>query len=885
MRLSRIRIERLKQFREPIEIQDLQPGLNLFTGANEAGKSTVVTAIRAAFFERYRSGSVEDLRPWGDSSASPTVELEFAIAGTHHTLMKSFLGKKRCELQAGTQRFDGADAEDHLASLLGFQHAAKGASKAEHWGIPGLLWIAQGTAHDIKDSVAHATDHLRTALKDSLGEVASSSGDQVLAAIEGSRNELLTATTGVPRGPYGEAIKLQAQLEQEIERLDAHIAAYRQNVDTLAALRQEQATDEAQKPWESLREQERAAVTALQEIEHIELTLDAQRQRLKQVEERIVLFREQLEAFARQDQEVARRIGALETAQAEHSGAQTLVGSWQSNHEQATRHAETARGQLRLARQEDTRRNHARELEVLQSQAASFADTLANAESERAALLELQALAAASAVAHEDIDTLRRQDQQLRELRIQQQAAATRLHFALDDGCHMQIAGESINGAGERLLVQSTTIILPDFGKLEISPGGADLAQLKQQEIELSDRHTALLQRLGLPSLEAAEQRHQTHARQQSDIKAANATLKTLAPRGIEALRAELAVKRVRIDEIRQALQQLPPSPDGVAAQPTVAQAEAAEDDARQALAGVNESLGSAQIAASKAHNALQAAMRELENAQALINAPDRVQRLASANASLTDARAEQAALNERIATLSAQVAEARPDILKQDVERFGGSAKQYEKSFNDRRERLMQLDAALQSAGAQGLEERRAELMRDHLQAERRIVELKRRALALDYLLNLLREKRRALTRRLQAPLQKHLNRYLQLLFPQARLEIDENLSPGPLTRGNGHGTESGAFETLSFGAREQMGVISRLAYADLLREAGRPTLIILDDALVHSDDTRLTQMKRVLFDAATRHQILLFTCHPGRWRDLGVAARPLETFKTLAA
>jgi hypothetical protein len=32
-------------------------------------------------------------------------------------------------------------------------------------------------------------------------------------------------------------------------------------------------------------------------------------------------------------------------------------------------------------------------------------------------------------------------------------------------------------------------------------------------------------------------------------------------------------------------------------------------------------------------------------------------------------------------------------------------------------------------------------------------------------------------------------------------------------------------------------MGVISRLAYADLLKEAGRPTLIILDDALVHSD------------------------------------------------
>jgi uncharacterized protein YhaN len=72
-------------------------------------------------------------------------------------------------------------------------------------------------------------------------------------------------------------------------------------------------------------------------------------------------------------------------------------------------------------------------------------------------------------------------------------------------------------------------------------------------------------------------------------------------------------------------------------------------------------------------------------------------------------------------------------------------------------------------------------------------------------------------------------------------------------------------------------MGLIGRLAYADLLREAGRPTLVILDDALVHTDDVRLAQMKRVLFDAGTRHQILLFTCHPAHWRDLGVAARPI--------
>jgi len=220
---------------------------------------------------------------------------------------------------------------------------------------------------------------------------------------------------------------------------------------------------------------------------------------------------------------------------------------------------------------------------------------------------------------------------------------------------------------------------------------------------------------------------------------------------------------------------------------------------------------------------------------------------------------------------------------LKQDVERYRRSAEQHEKRFAERRDGLLKLDVELQAAGALGLDERLAEIGRDLAQARRRTAELGRRAAALDRLLTLLRAKRRTLTLRLQAPLQKHLNRYLQLLFPQASLEIDENLSPGPLTRAGSQGPESGDFETLSFGAREQMGVISRLAYADLLKEAGRPTLLILDDALVHSDATRLAQMKRVLFDAATRHQILLFSCHPENWRDLGVSARSLENLRNL--
>jgi DNA repair exonuclease SbcCD ATPase subunit len=880
VKLSRIRIEQFRRFRQSLEIKDLVPGLNLFTGPNEAGKSTLVAAIRAAFFERHRSGSVDDLRPWGDASASPTVELEFTAGGQHYRLTKSFLGKKRCELEIGTRRLDSAEAEDHLAELLGFRYAGRGASGAEHWGIPGLLWIQQGEAQQLRGSVEHATDHLRTALNESLGEVASSGGDGVLRAVEALRNELLTPATGKPKGPYAEALAAEASLVAEVESLDAEIAAYRRKVDTLASLRREQAADEAEKPWVRFREQEREAAGQWEALRRVEEKLTADRQQSAQIGGRIGLLIAQLESFAKQEKDAETRRAEVKSARQKQTAAMLLVEEWRARHEAAERHHEAAREALSLARLGDARRSLKREFEEIQLKAERAAATLAKAAAEQVRLRELRTQAAVSEIKPEDLNALRGQHRQRRELEIQLAAAATRLRFTLEEGQTIRIGSEAAAGSGERRLLEATTVTLPGLGTLDIAPGGTDLGELRREEAELADRQAALLLRLGLPSLEAAEARHQLHTQQRAEITTAEATLQALAPQGVETLRGELAALRARAGEIEEALRQLPThtEPESAAPLVAVAEAEISAEAARKSLAAITEHLHAALVAAGKEQTTLETAERELAAAEALLAAPDRAERIAAANRDLVETKAEQATLAATIEALAAQLAEARPDILRQDVERYRKSAEQHEKSFSERRDALLRLEVELQAAGAQGLEERRAERARDLAQARRRAEELRRRAESLDLLLKLLRDKRQALTRRLQAPLQKHLNRYLQLLFPQASLEIDENLAPGPLTRNGSNGAEAGDFEALSFGAREQMGVISRLAYAGLLREAGRPTLLILDDALVHSDEERLERMKRVLFDAATRHQILLFTCHPGKWRDLGVGARGLE-------
>lgn len=877
MKLKRLRLEQFRRFRQPFQIDGLAPGLNLFTGPNEAGKSTLVAALRAAFFERYRSSAVDDLRPWGDSAAAPTVELDFTLDGHDYRLTKSFLHKKRCELQWNGQQLDGTDAEDRLAELLGFQHAGKGASKAEHWGIPGLLWISQGSAQEIREPVSHATDHLRRALNASLGEVAASGGDDLLASVETRRNELLTAVGGKPRGDYAAARELEKTLEDELASLDQDIALYSQKVDRLARLRHEHASEAAEQAWVAFRAQEAGARARLDALQGVERELAGTRQQQARGEGRLRLLRSQLDAFEREEKELATRRAATAAAQHTLDEAAAALTHWQPRHTEAARRYDSARNTLRLARQEDTRRTLTRSRDDQRRQAEATGAALAKAETAHSGLLTLRQHAAAGAIKDSDLKALRELAARLTENRIRREASATRLGYTLTAGVRLTLDGQPLEGHGERHLFDTSLIELPGLGRLEITPGGTGLAELQRAADELEDQRSALLQRLGLSSQEEAEARAEARRQLDADLRSAEAGFKLLAPQGLDALRLEHGQRNSGAAEAEALLADLAPPPEQ--APPTVAAAEAEEDAARQALAILDSQIAAARLAEGSARAARAAAAQEQASAQTRLDDPARSQRLGAASTELTDARAEQDTLSRRADSLARQIAEAHPDILRQDVERYRNSAEAAETRHRERTTEIYRLEVELETAGARGLDERRAEIDRDLAQARRRSTELARRAAALDHLLTLLRRHRQALTQRLQAPLQKHLARYLQVLFPRAHLDIDENLGPGPLIRPGPQGDETGNLEALSFGAREQMGVITRLAYADLLRDAGRPTLLVLDDALVHSDEARLAQMKRVLFDAAGRHQILLFTCHPEKWRDMGVAARALDS------
>ncbi|WP_300320101.1 hypothetical protein [Accumulibacter sp.] len=82
----------------------------------------------------------------------------------------------------------------------------------------------------------------------------------------------------------------------------------------------------------------------------------------------------------------------------------------------------------------------------------------AEAEAERARLLERRRLAAAAEIRGADLATLPEQPRQIRELQIRQAAAATRLRVALDQDRRIEIGSESLEGSGERLLLAAGAV-------------------------------------------------------------------------------------------------------------------------------------------------------------------------------------------------------------------------------------------------------------------------------------------------------------------------------------------------------------------------------------------------------------------------------------------
>lgn len=869
MKLERLRVGQFRKFGTAVEISGLEDGLNVFHGPNEAGKSTLADALRTLFYERHRTGGsvfAASIAPDGSTDAAPSVDAWFRLGGVPCHAHKTFLQAPRARLSIGDERWEGEAADEELARRLGFSLAARGPSREETRGIPGLLWIGQGDSQRLAEPLDHARGTLQERLQEIIGDIASSAGERVAAAVEAELRNLRTPTgreKGVLVQIAGEleaARKEQAQLQALAERYAGLVDQLARDTARFQAL-------ERERPWETIAAQRQAAQEQLAQLEPLRAELVDKQAALEEVRQRHEHLAAQRQARADALAELQRQRQELEQAQATSQALAQRLARVQAGQDDAAQARNAAAQALRVAEQAAERRRLQDEAARCQRQAGQARKVLEKVAAESAAIARLRSQAATLALPDGLLDALRTCEAALQENRIRREAVATRIRHRLQPGIRVSASGHAdLHGEGEVLAGTATTLRIEGVGEIEIIPGGDDVQRLASDAQRLDAERHRLLGEAGVASLEAAEQRQRQWQQLQEEIGThERARDIALAGEDEDHWQQELAAAQGKAQQVQDRLQALPEADPGALpldeAQRRRDDAEAADRAAGTALRQCQDELGRARLVLERLQAQVDAGSHNLEGEQARrLDARELAQQEKD--------QAQMTRLAAAIAQREQALREHDPDQLQADIDRFGRSLQAIEHERGQLRDRITATRSQLETLGMDGIDEKLAAASFAVQRLQQRHDQYQLRARALQLLHDRIQASQRALTGRLYAPLRQRLEHYLGMLFPGVAAQVGiEQLSPTTLARSG----PALALEAHSHGTREQLGVLARFAYADLLRQAGQPTLLVLDDALVHSDPGRLARMKRIVDDAASRHQILLFTCHADAWRDAG--------------
>lgn len=865
MKLSRIAVTDFRKLAR-VTVDGLTPGLNVIVGDNEAGKSTLLAAMRAALFERHRvSGQVvEDMLPHG-RQARPTTEIDFSRDGADYRLLKAFGQRPEAQLFGDGQQWHGDAADDELARILGFSRPGRGESKPEqHHGIFGMMWVSQGTSHQ-GPAVSAAREQVAGALEREVGEVAGGEHGRQLLDRAQERLEEFWDKRRRPRGDYSKAIDGLGRLKAEREVVAGRLASLEAEIDRLGDVRQRLEVHSANGTIENARQ-------VLREAERAVAALDGLRQQATNAEHALKLAELGRNEAARKYAEREAMRQAVRQAAVDLDGKRAAAETARGQLMRLDSEAEAARVAAEAAvRAEQEARQMLQSLETAESgrrlreSLAAGRKQLATAEALEAKRLAALATAAANPVDADAIARLEAVSATLRDAQARRDAVGVRLQLSPQYGGGAEIDGQIV-AEDELLIIGDTTLHLFGYGEVHIRPGGG-IAGLEESLHAAERAFAEALAALDQPDIDSARAAWERRKAAEQELPFLVNSLATLAPHGLDRLRQEIEVRAAEVATLGAE------QPDDSAE---------AIDTARRTLGKAADDAGEARRKAEAARNATHRAQSDLaiaaerETAAELAGQQARdaltAARLVAADDELDEQEqaAEKAfeaardAFDEaglRLRQAQPEAAQLKRDMAQKELDRLVAE-------IDGLKQSRIQLEASLQALGREGLGEQLAGLagqiaLMDQ-QLQRRHVEARAAALLYDTLVQAQRETKERWLR----PIQDRAVPYLDLLHAGSEVVLDEDtLELSALRRDN----LVEAFGGLSMGAREQVAVITRLALADILSDAGHTSCLVLDDPLVNADQRRLERMHLVLHRAAQRHQILILTCRERDYTGLG--------------
>ena len=885
MRVRSIRIKDFRKLTGPICIEEIGDGITVISGDNEEGKSTVLDAIRTVLFTRHRvSGDTADrMQPFGQS-VRPEISLDFEMNGNGYALRKAFCRRPEAELTWAGGRATGDAAEDKLQELLRFVPPGKGAAKAEHQGIWGLFWVAQGTSFGALRMSDGSRHTLTSALEGEVGQVLGGErGRALLQAIRSRYDEMFTAT-GRPREDYRKAVETIEELEREVARLQDALKAYDERINDLERVRSRVATYERERILERAQESLGAAEAANQRIIDLRDRLrDAQgaveiaRSERDAVDERWKSRAKKIDAATRtkgeadtaacREAEARQAVDPLERVLAEARAAEEekrrAHGEAEAMYGAAEQGLRRARAERELAEMRDRRRNAAEAVDATQAARAKGLAILVD----DAKLARLRALEKAAA-----------------ETGVRLRTVATRLDFAPEGERRITSRDGDVAPGQPLLLTEATTLRLQHFGEITVTPGGEDLGGLRIAAKRADDDLLRALMALGVADPSAAARAADERQDLLAEAEMQNRLARVHAPEGLEALDSELRLKEAELAALQQGA--LRPAATVEAAEAEVKVASARRAAALRIFAEQKTLVEDLERQWRKAREAWieVQALHQAAATQAARSASElHEDRVSDPDTQLREAVAETAAALANAEALSGAAAGAldqeNPEAVGLRLEEAKAAARHTQEDIDKLRKTANDIEIELRALGQQGLGEDLAVAQGALDQARKRCEAVERKARATKLLYETLRDAEREAKDAFLGPVRNRVQPYLELLFPGAELELGQDtLDILHLRRAD----VPEPFACLSIGTQEQLAILTRLAFADFLRQKGQPAAVILDDALAYSDCDRFDRMQLVLRKASRNLQVIVLTCRERDYIGRGLPIVRLSDCRT---
>lgn len=863
MKLAALRLHNVRRFAgRGIAVEGIGDGVNVLCAVNEFGKSTCFDALHALFFQPHTGtpGAVQGLRPY--SGGNPLVEADIRTGEGAFRLTKQYYGGRRAtvrELATGRLVAQADEAERFIAGLV------QGGTS----GPAGLLWVRQGItgierrAKSDEEGEKRARETVLTSVQ---GEVESLTGGrrmaQAVAACEEELSRLVTAT-GRPKagGAYAQAIEERDRLVEAERRLSGEVRELRDALDRRRALRgrlaelenpEQQATRKrevsqaeaaftaAKALGEALRTAEVEAALARNGRDAAAQALDGQRRSAA----RFAVLRElEAEGRRKRDEALERQRAAGEAGQAASLAVEAA--------EAAEREARDLLSRLERALRA---RDAAETLAVAQQ-------AYAKAEAGRAEVETIQAELKALALPAAAVKQLEAVETELVGLRavVAARAPLLRIDYREGVGAAVALDGVALADGEERALTRNAVLEIEGVGRLGLTlPQRAD----GQDDLGRAEaRRRALLEGLGVSGLAEARGRESAIRDLSSRLDLAKQRLGLLAPDGLPALQERIARLEAQSAGAAEA------SEDPEAMRGALAAAEARVTASRMEQRGAQAVRDQAGATVVETERALASVASDLAGLAATLGAEEgRAARESELASALADAERIWAAAQVQVEGLRAGAADVAGAEAK--YRRMRSVAEGASAEIGKLREEAAELNGRIRGQADAAVEEAWQEA-RDRLAAAgTRLAALEREVALLTRLRGALDTARTEAREHYFAPVMRELRPLLDLLFEDATVTFDEDtLLPRTVSR-NGLEEPVGV---LSGGMREQLAVLTRLAFARLLAKDGQPAPVILDDALVYSDDDRIERMFDALHRQASNQQIIVFSCRQRAFAQLG--------------